>query len=123
MDWRPLAQNRFVVTLSAIVVVVILWNGYVSLHDGGSVRGHVVDASGKRVAGATVVLSRKTVASVDTIGEAVTDDDGVFFFRDHGQYALVLTASAEGVASARTVVPLWFRDQDVVLAEPIVLRP
>ena len=68
-------------------------------------------------------MSRKTVTSVELIGEATTDSDGIFSFEKHGEYALVITVSVNDATSARTVVPLWFRNQDIVLKEPIIVDP
>lgn len=123
MQWRPILFNRFVVTIATVAIIALLWNIYVSLNDGGSVRGRVVTSDGSPLAGATVKLSRKTVASVELIGEATTDADGIFTFDNHGEYALVITVSENGATSARTVVPLWFRNQDIILDEPIIVEP
>src|SRR5438046_3803078 len=54
--WRKIVVNRFVLVPAAIAVAIVLWNLYVSTHDHGVVAGRVVDADGRPVAGATVVL-------------------------------------------------------------------
>ncbi len=123
MEWRPIILNRFFISLSTITTVVVAWNIYVSFHNEGNVHGMVVDSSGAGVAGAEVILARKTVTSVDVVDKTTTDSVGAFTFADHGQYALVLTASSGSAESARTVVPLWFRNQDIVIDEPIVIKP
>ena len=121
MDWKPLLVNRFTLTLGSIAIAVAIWNAYVAKHDDGLVQGHVVDAAGRPVAEARVVLARRTVASVDPIGEVVTDADGRFTFGDHGQFSLVLEAAKGERSSERRVVPLWFRNQSVEIEPPLLI--
>lgn len=123
MAWRAILLNRFSSTAAAILTVVLAWNVYVSMNNGGSLRGYVIDGIGEPLTGATVTLLRKTVLSVEPIDETITDASGAFAFENHGEYALVLTVSADGLTSPRTVLPLWFRNQDVVIDHPIIFDP
>ncbi len=124
MKYASLILNRFTLTFGAIAVVALGWNAYVTAHDGGVLSGRVTTAEGTAVAGASVVLSRKTVTSVERVASVLTDAEGYFEFRDHGQYAVVLGARKTDVGSApRRTVRLWFRNQDRVLAQPLVLAP
>jgi hypothetical protein len=54
--WRRLVINRFVLVPATIASAVLLWNVYVSTHNHGVVSGLVVDAAGRPVPEATVVL-------------------------------------------------------------------
>lgn len=109
-----LAVNRFTLTFGTIALGVLAWNIYVAGHDDGRLTGRVVDAAGRPVAGATVVLSRKTITSLDKLREATTDDAGRFAFDDHGQYVVVLTAEKPGQGrSPRLLTRLWFRNQNL----------
>lgn len=121
MSWRTLLINRFTLTFGSIAVLVIAWNIVVAFNNGGTVSGRVVNSEGQAVANATVTLSRKTVASVEPIGETTTGPDGSFAFRDHGQFSLILEVKAASGASERVTVPLWFRNQDVKLSDPLVI--
>lgn len=119
MTLRDALLNRFSLTFAAILAIVVGWNIYVAFNDGGTLTGRVVDMAGAPVGGATVSLYRKTVSSVDPVGETVTDSEGRFGFADHGQFALILTVTTPGGTSPRKMIPLWFRNQDVSLREPI----
>lgn len=119
MTLRDALLNRFSLTFGVIVAVVVAWNIYVAFNDAGTFTGRVVDMSGAPVGNATVSLYRKTVSSVDPVGETVTDGEGRFAFAAHGQFALVITATTPVGTSPRRVVPLWFRNQNVELREPI----
>jgi hypothetical protein len=124
MRGRALLLNRFTLVLGTLAVLIAAWNVYVALHAGGRLAGTVVDPQGRPVADATVVLGRKTVTSIDRLGEARTDAQGRFEFRDHGQYWVALSANKQGAGtSVRTMVPLWFRNQDAELEQPLVLVP
>jgi hypothetical protein len=56
---------------------------------------------------------------VEPVAETRTAEDGRFVFRDHGEYSLILTVSRDDGETTRVEVPLWFRNQNVELAEPI----
>jgi len=124
MKYAALLLNRFTLSFGAIALVAFGWNLYVAQHDGGLLSGRVTTPDGKPVAGASVVLSRRTVTSVERVASELTDAQGRFEFRDHGQYAVVLTARKPEVgAAARRTERLWFRNQDRVLDQPLVLVP
>ena len=114
---RSLLLNRFAATLVVIAVAILGWNFYVVAHDDGRLTGRVVTIAGDPAAGVPVVLSRRTIASIEPIAETVTDSDGRFAFHRHGQYALYLTA---GDNVDRHFVPLWFRNQNRDLREALV---
>ena len=119
---RQLMLNRFTLVFGSLALLITAWNLYVGLHAGGRLTGSVVDSNGRPVADATVVLGRKTVTSIDPLTQAQTDNEGRFEFLDHGQYWVALTASKPGAGtSARTLKPLWFRNQDAELGQPLVL--
>ena len=120
--WRGWLINRVTITFGLLAAVVIAWNLYVAANDDGILEGRVVDASGVPVAGARVVLSEQTIVSLSPIAEATTDAAGTFRFAKHDRHALVLTAEkAEVGQSPRVAVRLYFRNQNRVLDEPIVL--
>ncbi|MEO8856010.1 MAG: carboxypeptidase-like regulatory domain-containing protein [Burkholderiaceae bacterium] len=119
-----LLLNRFTLTFGGIALATLCWNLYVAANNDGRLSGYVTTADGARVAGATVVLSRKTVTSVERIASSKTDAHGEFAFDHHGQYAVVLNARKSEIGSApRRTIRLWFRDQNRVVAQPFVLEP
>jgi hypothetical protein len=122
MTFARLLSNRFVLTFAGLALVALLWNAYVGMNDDGRLSGRVTNADGMPVADATVVLSRKTVTSVERVRETRTDAQGRFVFEHHDQYAVVLSARKTGVGSApRRTLLLWFRNQNQELTTPLVL--
>jgi hypothetical protein len=122
MAWRPWLLNRVTVTFGLIAILVIGWNLYVLAHDDGILTGVVVGPDGRPVAGAEVVLSERTLVSLEPIAQTVTGADGSFRFEKHDRHRLVLTASKEGVGeSGRLEVRLYFRNQNRHLDEPLRL--
>lgn len=120
--WRTLILNRFTLTFLAIALIILLWNLYVLAHDDGILSGQVVDAAGKPVAGAEVVLSERTIVSLTPIANTTSDAKGFFRFTKHDRHYVVLTASKDGAGeSARREVRLYFRNQNRRLAEPLYL--
>jgi hypothetical protein len=116
--------NRVTITFGAIALVVLLWNLYVAANDDGILAGTVVGPDGWPVPGAEVVLSERTIVSLEPIAETVTDDAGHFEFARHDRHRVVLTASKPGVGnSGRLEVRLYFRNQNRMLDEPLQLAP
>jgi len=121
---RALLLNRFALTFGGIALIALAWNLYVSANDGGRLSGRVTTVDGTPVEGAVVVLSKKSVVSVERVGSTRTDAEGRFVFESHGQYAVVLSARKSGVgAMRRQTVKLWFRNQDREINEALVLEP
>lgn len=124
MNVARLVRNRFTLTFGGIALAALVWNLYVAANDDGRLSGRVTAADGSPVAGAVVVLSRKTVTAVERVADTTSGPDGRFVFRDHGQYAVVLSARKAGVGSAqRRTIRLWFRNQNRELSQPLVLEP
>jgi hypothetical protein len=120
--WRKLVLNRFVLVSGVIAVSVLVWNVYVSMHDHGRVSGQVIDANGRPVAGAKVVLWVLNFTTYVEKTRAVTDADGRFVITDNDSHNIRLAAEKPGVGrSARVPVRLYFRAEDIDLSEPLVL--
>jgi hypothetical protein len=119
--WRRLLLNRFVLVPGAIVVAGLVWNGYVSLHNGGLIEGRVVDAAGKPVAGAEVVLMVQNVTTFSEKGRSRTGPDGIFRITDNVSHRVQILAETPAGRSDRRELRLWFRGQDTVLEEPLVV--
>jgi hypothetical protein len=121
--WRRRLLNRFVLVPAVLVVVIALWNGYVALHDHGVVEGRVVDAAGKPVADATVVLWVLNFTTYVDKSHTVTDADGRFTITGNDSHNLQLAAEKAGVGrSARVPVRLYFRAEDTRLQAPLVIK-
>lgn len=119
---RAILLNRFVLVPAAIALVAALWNVYVATHNHGLVTGRVVDASGRPVAGATVALWIYNFTTYEERAKATTDGRGVFRFTDNPSHKIQLSAERPGVGRApRQPVFLYFRSQDIDLAEPLRL--
>jgi hypothetical protein len=124
MSWRYWLINRVTITFGTIAIATVLWNIYVANHDDGILAGAVIGPDGRPVPGAEVVLSERTIVSLDPIAETVTDDEGQFQFTHHDRHRVVLAASKPGVgASGRLEVRLYFRNQNRQLEEPLQLAP
>jgi hypothetical protein len=101
---------------------ILGWNIHVAANDSGLVEGRVVDAAGKPVAGATVVLFDRGFVTHTERARTVADAEGRFRFTGNANHSLQLEAEAPGLGkSDRRVVRLWFRSQDVRLAVPLKL--
>jgi hypothetical protein len=118
-DW---ATSRWVIVPLVITSLVLAWNGYVAINDGGLVEGQVVDANGRPVPGATVVLLERHFVMHNERQRTLTDSAGHFRFVGNDNHSLQLEAETAGLGrSDRRVVRLWFRAQNVTLAEPLRL--
>jgi carboxypeptidase family protein len=121
--WFRLLVNRFTVVLGSIALVVAVWNVYVSLHDHGVVEGRVVDAEGRPVEGATVVLWVLNFTTYVEKTRATSGADGSFVIRGNDSHNVQIGAEKPGVGRAQRVpVRLYFKAEDVTLAAPLVLR-
>lgn len=123
MAWnRKLLLNRFVLVPAAIAIIVALWNVYIAFNAGGIVKGRVVDQLGHPVPGATVRMMEQNFTTNSERGVTRTDPDGRFEFLDNRSHNIQLRAEKEGVGrSEQKVVRLYFRAQNVALAEPLIL--
>jgi hypothetical protein len=120
--WRRLAINRFVLVPATIAVAIALWNGYVTSHDHGIVVGRVVDAAGRPVPDAAVVLWVLNFTTYVEKTRATTDSAGRFVITNNDSHNIRLAAEKPGVGrSARVPVRLYFRAQDIELNEPLIL--
>ena len=123
MPWRRILLSRFVIVPALIAVAVLAWNVYVGLHAHGMLAGRVVDAAGKPVAGATVVLwAHDFVTQVET-ARTTTGAVGDFHFADNPSHLIQLQALAGKETSPRVTIRLWFRGQDRVVTPPLKLAP
>jgi hypothetical protein len=112
--------SRWVIVPGAIAIVTVLWLVYVAGHDHGIVEGRVVDATGKPVSGATVMLFERGFVTHQERGHATSDADGAFRFTDNRSHSIQLEADAPGLGRTdRRIVRLWFAAQDVKLAAPL----
>lgn len=120
--WRRLAINRFVLVPATIAVAIALWNGYVASHDHGIVVGRVVDAAGRPVPDAAVVLWVLNFTTYVEKTRATTDSAGRFVITNNDSHNIRLAAEKPGIGrSARVPVRLYFRAQDIELNEPLIL--
>ena len=120
---KRILLSRFVVVPLSIAVIVVVWNIYVSLHDHGLLVGHVVDADGHPVAGATVILFTHDFVTQVEKARTSTDSDGAFRFNDNNSHLVQLQAQDGNLTSRRITLRLWFRAQDRVLRKPLRLTP
>ncbi len=123
MRAKALLGNRYSITFGAIGLLAVAWNIYVALNDDGILAGRVVGPDGLPVAGATVVLSERTLLVSASRAQTATDAEGRFRFTGHRLYHLYLEAYREGVGRmpAREL-RLYFRGQNVILHEPLRLQ-
>jgi carboxypeptidase family protein len=113
-------KSRWVIVPLAMALTVLAWNGYVALNAGGAVEGRVVDAAGRPVADASVILLERHFVMHNERQRTRTDSRGYFRFTGNDNHSLQLEAEAPGLGrSERRVVRLWFRAQDVKLTEPL----
>jgi len=117
-----LLVNRFTIVLTSIAIAIASWNVYVSLHDHGLVEGRVVDAAGRPVEGATVVLWVLDFTTYVEKTRATTAADGRFVVHGNDSHNIQIGAEKPGVGrAARIPVRLYFKAEDVVLKAPLVL--
>jgi hypothetical protein len=120
--WRRLVINRFVLVPATIALAVLLWNVYVSTHNHGVVSGRVVDAAGRPVPDATVVLWVLNFTTYVEKTRVTTDSAGRFVITTNDSHNIRLAAEKPSVGrSSRVPVRLYFRAQDIDLREPLVI--
>ena len=113
-------KNRWVVAPLMMAAMLLVWNGYIVLNDGGVVEGRVVDAAGRPVPDATVILLERNFVMHNERQRTTTDATGRFRFTGNDNHSLQLEAQTTGLGrSERRVVRLWVRAQNIVLAEPL----
>jgi len=123
MNWRRVLLSRFVVVPLVLAIAIGAWNIYVDAHAHGLLEGSVVDASGKPVAGATVILFTHDFVTQVEKAETKSDASGRFRFDGNDSHLIQLQARDGNATSARVTVRLWFRAQDRVVREPLRIGP
>lgn len=119
MTPRRILLSRFFIVPAVIILTIVGWNLYVDEHAHGQLGGRVVDAAGKPVADATVILSVHDFVTQVEKARTRTDAAGQFQFTHNNSHLIQLQAQTSGVASTPVKVRLWFRGQDHVVAEPL----
>lgn len=119
MSWLT---SRFVVVPAVLGAAILAWNIYAARHNGGVIEGAVVDAAGRPVEGATVLLSRQNVTTFSEGGRRTTDEAGRFRFDDNRSHHVQLVAEKDGMRSGRLTLRLWFQAQNTILPEPLRLE-
>jgi hypothetical protein len=123
MTWRRVLMSRFLIVPLVLVVSIVGWNVYVDAHAHGLLRGRVVDASGKPVAGATVILFAHDFVTQVEKARTTADAQGGFRFDGNNSHLIQLQAIEGNATSPRITVRLWFRAQDRVLRKPLRIAP
>jgi carboxypeptidase family protein len=119
--WKRWLLNRFVLVPSALVLVAVVWNGWVLSHNHGVIAGRVTDASGAPVAGAEVKLWVFNFTTFVEQASTLTASDGSFKFTKNPSHNIQLSAEKSGVGRTRIPVRLYFRSEDIVLKQPLRL--
>lgn len=115
-------KSRWVIVPAALATTISLWNVYVSAHNDGLIEGRVVDAGGRPVPGATVTLFERSFVAYTANDKTQTDVSGLFRFVNSQNHALQIEAESPALGkSDRHSIRLWFRAQNVRLAEPLQL--
>jgi len=123
MRWRHILFSRFFIVPAVLIIGIGAWNLYVDAHAHGLLEGSVVDAAGKPVADATVILSVHDFVTQVEKARTQTDASGRFRFDDNSSHLIQLEAQDHARRSKRVTVRLWFRAQDRVVIEPLRLAP
>ena len=120
MRLRAWTKSRWVIVPGGMVIVTLLWLAYVAGHNHGIVEGRVVDAAGRPVGGASVLLFERGFVTHQERGRATSDSQGAFRFTDNRSHSIQLEAEAPAFGRTdRRIVLLWFAAQDVTLADPL----
>jgi hypothetical protein len=123
MNWRRVLLSRFFIVPLVLAVAIVAWNIFVDAHAHGLLEGSVVDASGKPVAGATVILFTHDFVTQVEKAETKSDANGGFRFDGNDSHLIQLQARDGNATSPRVTVRLWFRAQDRVVREPLRIGP
>ncbi|WP_270934883.1 carboxypeptidase-like regulatory domain-containing protein [Falsiroseomonas oryzae] len=113
--------SRWFIVPATLAAVVLGWNLHVAANATGEVRGRVVDATGRPVAGATVLLFERSFVVNTEKQRVVTDAAGAFRFQGNASHAVQLQADAPAGKSERVTLRLLFRAQDADLPAPLVI--
>ncbi|MGG5808583.1 carboxypeptidase-like regulatory domain-containing protein [Falsiroseomonas sp. CW058] len=113
--------SRWVVVPGGIAAVVVGWNLHVAASAGGVVEGRVVDAAGRPVPGAQVLLFERSFVVSNESQRTTADAEGRFRFTGNASHAVQLQAVAGALRSDRVLLRLWFRAQDRRMEEPLRL--
>jgi hypothetical protein len=119
--WKRWLINRFILVPGCLVLIAIVWNGFVLTHNHGVVSGRVVDAAGAPVAGAEVKLWVFNFVTFNERASTQTKPDGSFEFTDNPSHSIQLSAEKPGIGRSRIPVRLYFRSEDIALAQPLRL--
>ena len=120
MSLRSWATSRWVIVPGGMIIVTLAWVAYVGSHNHGIVEGHVVDAAGQPVAGASVQLFERGFVTHQERGRTTSDAQGAFRFTDNRSHSIQLEAAAPGLGRTdRRILRLWFAAQDAKIAEPL----
>jgi len=112
--------SRWTIVPLLFSALVLAWNGYVAINDGGLIEGRVVDGIGQPVPDATVILFDRSFVMHNERQRSRTDEAGRFRFTGNDNHSLQLEAQTAGLGrSERREVRLWFRAQNVTLADPL----
>jgi hypothetical protein len=115
---------RYAFVLGLTAALVGGWNVWIALHDDGVVRGRVVGPDGRPAVGAVVRFWEKTLTTLEPRASTATGRDGAFVFTGQPAHHFALQAEQRGRgASPRTLYRRYFRGQNLVLDEPLRLRP
>ena len=115
---------RYLIVLGLAAALAGGCNLWVALHDGGIVRGRVLQGDGGPAPGAVVTFWERTLTSLERRATARTGPDGGFAFTGQRAHHFALQAEQPGLgASPRTLYRRYFRGQNLTLAEPLRLRP
>ena len=85
---RHWLASRWVIAPLSITALVLAWNGYVALNNGGAVAGRVVDGGGRPVADATVILLERHFVMHNERQRTRTDAEGRFQLPGNDNHSL-----------------------------------
>ena len=120
MNIRSWLSSRWVIVPGGMLVATLAWLAYVGAHAHGLIEGQVVDAAGKPVAGASVVLFERGFVTHQERGRATSDAAGRFHFTDNRSHSVQLEATLPALGRTdRRIVRLWFAAQDTTLEQPL----